>query len=194
MVLNELSKEEIEPKIFDQLARVDTRSIKRTLDQLDWILNSEVSRNWLRKEISILVEERVAIAKLVNTPNVLINFDSDGSTFVPTSPAQLEKQMELPLVLIQEGSEQDLLSVANLLKNFPEDLRYLLEELGSISVSKSGQIFMDTRFKQSALRINWGESSEIAQKSKVLSALLLLPEKKAFKQIDLSQPDSPIVS
>jgi len=53
---------------------------------------------------------------------------------------------------------------------------------------------MDTRHKSSALRINWGGATEIEQKSKVLAALLKLPENKAIKQVDLSQPDSPIVS
>jgi hypothetical protein len=53
---------------------------------------------------------------------------------------------------------------------------------------------MDTRHNSSALRINWGGATDIGQKSKVLAALLKLPENKGIKQVDLSQPDSPIVS
>ena len=53
LVLSELSQNGIEPKIGDQLARVDVRSIKRTLNQLDWISDSDVSRNWFDKKLSI---------------------------------------------------------------------------------------------------------------------------------------------
>jgi cell division protein FtsQ len=57
LVLNELSRNGIEPKTGDQLARVDVRSIKRTLNQLDWISSSDVSRNWFNKKLSIVVQE-----------------------------------------------------------------------------------------------------------------------------------------
>ena len=74
LVLSELSRNGIEPKIGDQLARVDVRSIKRTLNQLDWISDSEVSRNWFDKKLSIVVQERVAIAKTISAQNLSLNF------------------------------------------------------------------------------------------------------------------------
>jgi hypothetical protein len=53
---------------------------------------------------------------------------------------------------------------------------------------------MSTRINGGLVRINWGRANEIEQKSKVLVALLKLPENQQIKQVDLSQPDSPIVS
>jgi len=194
LVLSELSKNGIEPKIGDQLARVDVRSIKKTLGQLDWISNSDVSRNWFDKKLSIVVQERVAIAKTISAQNLSLNFDSKGFVFTPTSPKQLVAQSALPSVTSQSPSSGDLTSIAALLEQIPADLRYLLSDLDSISITKSSFILMDTRHNSSTLRINWGGATDIGQKSKVLAALLKLPENKGIKQVDLSQPDSPIVS
>jgi len=194
LVLSELSKNGIEPKIGDQLARVDVRSIKKTLGQLDWISNSDVSRNWFDKKLSIVVQERVAIAKTISAQNLSLNFDSKGFVFTPTSPKQLVAQSALPSVTSQSPSNGDLTSIAALLEQIPADLRYLLSDLESISITKSSFILMDTRHNSSTLRINWGGATDIGQKSKVLAALLKLPENKGIKQVDLSQPDSPIVS
>jgi cell division septal protein FtsQ len=173
---------------------VDVRSIKRTLNQLDWISDSDVSRNWFDKKLSIVVQERVAIAKTISAQNLSLNFDSKGFIFTPTSPKQLVAQSALPSVTSQSPSNADLTSIAALLEQIPADLRYLLSDLESISISKSSFILMDTRHNSSALRINWGGATDIGQKSKVLAALLKLPENKGIKQVDLSQPDSPIVS
>lgn len=194
LVLSELSKNGIEPRIGDQLARVDVRSIKRTLNKLDWISDSDVSRNWFDKKLSIVVQERVAIAKTISAQNLSLNFDSKGFIFKPTSPKQLVAQSALPSVTSQSPSNGDLTSIAVLLEQIPANLRYLLSDLESISITKSSFILMDTRHNSSTLRINWGGATDIGQKSKVLAALLKLPENKGIKQVDLSQPDSPIVS
>ena len=194
LVLSELSQNGIEPKIGDQLARVDVRSIKRTINKLDWISDSDVSRNWFDKKLSIVVQERVAIAKTISAQNLSLNFDSKGFIFTPTSPKQLVAQSALPSVTSQSPSNGDLTSIAALLEQIPADLRYLLSDLESISITKSSFILMDTRHNSSTLRINWGGATDIGQKSKVLAALLKLPENKGIKQVDLSQPDSPIVS
>jgi cell division septal protein FtsQ len=170
LVLSELSQNGIEPKIGDQLARVDVRSIKRTLNQLDWISESDVSRNWFDKKLSILVQERVAIAKTISAQNLSLNFDSKGFIFTPTSPKQLVAQSALPSVTSQSPSNGDLTSIAALLEQIPADLRYLLSDLESISITKSSFILMDTRHNSSALRINWGGATDICQKSKVLAA------------------------
>ena len=141
LVLSELSRNGIEPKIGDQLARVDVRSIKRTLNQLDWISDSDVSRNWFDKKLSIVVQERVAIAKTISAQNLSLNFDSKGFIFTPTSPKQLVAQSALPSVTSQSPSNADLTSIAALLEQIPADLRYLLSDLESISITKSKATF-----------------------------------------------------
>jgi len=53
---------------------------------------------------------------------------------------------------------------------------------------------MNTRINANLVRIIWGRAEEVGQKSTVLTALLKLPENQQIKQVDLSQPSSPIIS
>ncbi len=103
-------------------------------------------------------------------------------------------QNKLPQVTTHSSTKADLSSVAKLLNQIPADLNYLVRELESISVSKSGSIIMNTRINANLVRIIWGRAEEVGQKSTVLTALLKLPENQQIKQVDLSQPSSPIIS
>lgn len=184
----------VQPQVGSKLARVDIRAIKQSLTELDWIADADISRNWFSKQIKIDVIERVAIARSISSQNTLINFDSSGSIFTPTSATQIAMQNKLPQVTTQSSTKADLSSVAKLLNQIPADLNYLVSELESISVSKSGSIIMNTRINANLVRISWGRAEEVGQKSTVLTALLKLPENQQIKQVDLSQPSSPIIS
>jgi hypothetical protein len=52
---------------------------------------------------------------------------------------------------------------------------------------------MSSAINNRPVRINWGTVEQIDQKFAVLLALLKLPENKVISQVDLSQPDAPIV-
>ncbi len=194
IINNKLIQSGVQPQVGSKLARVDIRAIKQSLTELDWIEDADISRNWFSKQIKINVIERVAIARSISTQNTLINFDSSGSIFTPTSATQIAMQNKLPQVTTQSSTKADLSSVAKLLNQIPADLNYLVTELESISVSKSGSIIMNTRINANLVRISWGRAQEVGQKSTVLKALLKLPENQQIKQVDLSQPSSPIIS
>ena len=194
IINNKLIQSGVQPQVGSKLARVDIRAIKQSLTELDWIEDADISRNWFSKQIKINVIERVAIARSISTQNTLINFDSSGSIFTPTSATQIAMQNKLPQVTTQSSTKADLSSVAKLLNQIPADLNYLVTELESISVSKSGSIIMNTRINANLVRISWGRAEEVGQKSTVLKALLKLPENQQIKQVDLSQPSSPIIS
>ncbi len=194
VILSKLATNSIAPVVGSKLARVDTRAIKNTIAQLDWISQANISRNWVSKKISIEVVERVAVAKAINAQGSSINFDSTGTVFSPTSSTQLSMQNSLPQVSLQGGDKKELASVALLLAEIPNDLSYLVTNLESISVSKSGYIQMRTQINKSVVLINWGRAEEVKQKCSVLVALLGLPENQGIKQVDLSQPNAPIVS
>ncbi len=194
IINNKLIQSGVQPQVGSKLARVDIRAIKQSLTELDWIEDADISRNWFSKQIKINVIERVAIARSTSTQNTLINFDSSGSIFTPTSATQIAMQNKLPQVTTQSSTKADLSSVAKLLNQIPADLNYLVTELESISVSKSGSIIMNTRINANLVRISWGRAQEVGQKSTVLKALLKLPENQQIKQVDLSQPSSPIIS
>ncbi|ASY09460.1 cell division protein FtsQ [Candidatus Nanopelagicus limnes] len=193
VILNELKSKDVEPVVGQKLARVEIRSVKRVLSDLDWIASAQASRNWLSKKIEIQVVERVAVAKALTESNSMVNFDSDGSIFNPTSNKQLKGQELLPLVSTAGDSRKDLVDVALLLKQIPAELSYLVSDLDQISVTKAGYILMSTRINSQAVRINWGSIDQIDQKFSVLQALLKLPENKGIKQVDLSEPKAPIV-
>ncbi len=194
VLLNKLASEGIEPQIGSKLARVETRNIKHSLDQLDWLSTSNISRDWIGKRIIINVVEREAVAKAVTYQNTLVNFDSTGSIFTPTSGLQLEIQNNLPLVTTQGSSKEDLAAVALLLKEIPTGLSFLITDLESISVTKARYIQMNTKINMNPIRIIWGTGEKVEQKCGVLVALLKLPENQGIKQVDLSQPNAPIVS
>jgi cell division septal protein FtsQ len=194
VIMNKLRTNSIEPVVGSKLARVDTRAIKNTIAQLDWISQANISRNWFSKKISIEVVERIAVAKAINSQGSMINFDSTGTVFSPTSSTQLSMQNSLPQVSLQGGDKEELASVALLLEEIPSELSYLVTNLESISVSTSGYIQMKTRINKTGVQINWGRAEEVKQKCSVLVALLDLPENQGLKQVDLSQPNAPIVS
>jgi cell division septal protein FtsQ len=193
VLLGELKKKSIEPVVGQKLARVQIRSVKRVLSDLDWIAQAAASRNWISRKIEIYVVERVAVAKALTESNVMVNFDSEGSIFNPTSADQLKGQEILPLVSTAGDSKKDLIDVAMLLKQIPAELSYLVIDLDQISVTKAGYILMSARINGQTVRINWGRIDQIDRKFSVLQALLKLPENQEIKQVDLSEPKAPIV-
>ena len=193
VILSELRRRELEPIAGQKLARVEIRSVKRVLSDLDWLSSAEVSRNWFSKRIEIKVVERVAVARALTESNLLVNFDSEGLIFNPTSSNQLKGQDLLPLVTTAGNSRTDLVYIAKLLKQMPNELNYLISDLDQISVTKAGYIIMSTKINGKFVRINWGNIDQIEQKFSVLQQLLKLPENRGLEQVDLSEPKAPIV-
>lgn len=193
VILSELRRRELEPIAGQKLARVEIRSVKRVLSDLDWLSSAEVSRNWFSKKIEIKVVERVAVARALTESNLLVNFDSEGLIFNPTSSNQLKGQDLLPLVSTAGDSRTDLVYIAKLLKQVPNELNYLISDLDQISVTKAGYIIMSTKINGQFVRINWGNIDQIEQKFSVLQQLLKLPENRGLEQVDLSEPKAPIV-
>jgi cell division septal protein FtsQ len=193
LLIGTLNKQSIAPTVGQRLARVNVRSIERALSELDWLDNAEVSRNWVSSNISIKVSERVAIARALTNQNSIVNFDSSGFLFTPTSINQKKNQAALPLISSANNAQQDLSDVALLLQQIPADLEYLIADLDQISITKAGYILMSSAINNRPVRINWGTVEQIDQKFAVLLALLKLPENKVISQVDLSQPDAPIV-
>lgn len=191
---NALARKDLSLATGMRLARVDLRGIKSTLSNLDWLQDYAVDRNWISGKIEITVSERIGVAKTQGENGATLYFDEKGELFRPISKMQLAKAPKLALVDSVGGSSEDLLGVAQLLKAFPEDLAYLLGNLTGISVGKSGYINMRTQIYGRGVQINWGKADLIDKKSRVLIALLDLPENKAARNFDLSIPDSPIVS
>lgn len=177
-----------------RLARVDLRGIKSTLSEMDWLDSYSVDRNWLSGEIQLKVVEKVGVAKALSETGATLYFDANGVLFKPISRVQISTSSQLALVSTESRSRADLAGVATLMQGLPKNLEFLLTELKSISVGKSGYLTMITKVEGRDVQINWGKADSLEQKFQVLSALLELPENKAATKFDLSIPDSPIAS
>ena len=55
VILSELKNQNVAPVVGQKLARVEIRSVKRVLSDLDWIASAEASRSWFAKKIEIQV-------------------------------------------------------------------------------------------------------------------------------------------
>ena len=193
VILNQLQNEEISLQVGQKFARVDPRAIERSVSKLDWLAVVSVSRDWISKQVSIAVIERVAVARALTSENSMVNFDISGVIFKPISKAQIMGQDLLPIVSTAGDSKADLSGVVKLLQQLPENLQYLIEDLQQISVTKSGDILMKTRINQLPVQINWGGVQQLEQKYSILIALLKLPENNEIRQVDLSEPSAPVV-
>lgn len=192
-IQKKLQIDKVEPIVGNQLARVQNRAIEQSLTKLDWLASSEVFRNWLERSVQIQVKERVAVARALNEKNQMVNFDSEGNIFKPTSDIQKQKQENLALVSTAGSSKQDLADVALLIRMIPIELEYLIDDLEQIAVTKTGSILMQSLINQNKVEINWGGIDLIEQKFIVLKALIKLPENKGLSRIDLSEPNAPVV-
>jgi cell division septal protein FtsQ len=194
IINRELTKNNLTLEVDMKLARVDLRAIERVSGNLEWLASADVKRSWLDRSISIEVVEKIAVAKAINSSNEIVNFDNQGKIFAPTSAIQLAQSLKLPLVTSKSNDQNQLSAAAKFLQDLPDESQPLIDDLIGISIADSGFIIMQTKLANREVVINWGEPSEIPQKSRVLQALIDLPENKKAKRFDLSLPDSPVAS
>ena len=194
IINRELTKNNLTLEVDMKLARVDLRAIERVSGNLEWLASADVKRSWLDRSISIEVVEKIAVAKAINSSSEIVNFDNQGKIFAPTSAIQLAQSLKLPLVTSKSNDQNQLSAAAKFLQDLPDESQPLIDDLIGISIADSGFIIMQTKIANREVVINWGEPSEIPQKSRVLQALIDLPENKKAKRFDLSLPDSPVAS
>jgi cell division septal protein FtsQ len=194
IINRELTKNNLTLEVDMKLARVDLRAIERVSGNLEWLASADVKRSWLNRSISIEVVEKIAVAKAINSSSEIVNFDNQGKIFAPTSAIQLTQSLKLPLVTSKSNDQNQLSAAAKFLQDLPDESLPLIDNLIGISIADSGFIIMQTKVANREVVINWGPPSEIPQKSRVLQALIDLPENKKAKRFDLSLPDSPVVS
>ena len=194
IINREIAKNNLTLEIDMKLARVDLRAIERVCSDLEWLASANVKRNWLNRSISIEVVEKIAVAKAISSSNEIVNFDNQGKIFAPTSAIQLAQSLKLPLVTSKSNDQNQLSAAAKFLQDLPDESLPLIDDLIGISIADSGFIIMQTKVANREVVVNWGEPAEIPQKSRVLQALIDLPENKKAKRFDLSLPDSPVVS
>lgn len=163
----------------NQLARIEPRSIERTLEEISWIKSASLSRNWIRGSVSISITPRVPVGIFQERA-----LDSDGILF--DFPGRMPKG----LPFVRASSAELGLEAIALFTSLPQDFR---DSLLSISASNSSSISSWQNFDGRKIKVQWGTAEDIALKVSVYRTLMELPENKNVKRVDLSAPHAPIV-
>ncbi|MTA25127.1 MAG: FtsQ-type POTRA domain-containing protein, partial [Actinobacteria bacterium] len=178
------------------LARINLRTEKNLISELEWIASVEISRNWLSGKIGVRIRERIPVAVFAAANSAPVSTSprylaSDGVEF--SSPRKFEN---LATISLGKKSLAQRREVAIFVANLPADL---VEALTGLEISNTGVILMQSdllKSGKSGLSIIWGagnSAADVSVKSRVLKGLLALPENKKITEIDLTIAQSPIV-
>ena len=178
------------------LARINLRTEKNLISELEWIASVEISRNWLNGKIGVRIRERIPVAVFAAANSAPVSTSprylaSDGVEF--SSPRKFEN---LARISLGKKSLAQRREVAIFVANLPADL---VEALTGLEISNTGAILMQSdllKSGKSGLSIIWGagnSAADVSVKSRVLKGLLALPENKKITEIDLTIAQSPIV-
>jgi cell division septal protein FtsQ len=163
----------------EKLARVETRAVAAKFENLDWVEDAKVTRNWISGKVTIEVTERTPLARFNN-----IAIDSKGKSFV------LRETPTAPLVLVEASDLESAIKAVTFLTSLPVDLK---SALTVIKVRSSGSLVLEVNNSGKQIEIRWGSDSDNQLKIKVYKALIALPENADIKRIDVSAPHAPIV-
>ena len=163
----------------EKLARIQPRVIATKFENLAWVKNAEVSRNWLNGKVTIRIIER--------TPIAIYNgkaFDIEGKTF------DLQSSGTSELVQIQASDTKSALEAVDLLTVLDSQIK---QSLRTVTVQKTGSLDLLLAQDSGTLEIKWGLNSENELKTRVYEEIIALPENNRVTRIDLSAPHAPIV-
>jgi cell division protein FtsQ len=162
-----------------KLARVEPRAVAAQFENLDWVADAKVSRNWINGTVTIDLTERTPVA--VYKDKVI---DSNGKSFV------LRGSPSRQLVQIQAGDLTAATKAVTFFTTLPEDLK---SALTVVKVRSTGALVLVVNNAGKDLEIRWGIDGDNELKLKVYKALIALPENAAIKRVDVSAPNAPIV-
>ena len=162
-----------------KLARVEPRAVAAQFENLDWVADAKVSRNWINGTVTIDLTERTPIAIYNNKV-----IDSMGKSFV------LRGTPSTQLVQIQAGDLTAATKAVTFFTTLPADLK---SALTVVKVRSTGALILIVNNAGKNLEIRWGIDGENELKLKVYKALIALPENASIKRVDVSAPHAPIV-
>jgi cell division septal protein FtsQ len=165
--------------VGEKLARIEPRSIEKLLDEISWIKDVSVSRNWLKGEVSIALTARKPVGLYRGKA-----IDSSGTLF------ELPGTTPKGLPTVSAATPELGLAAISLFTQLPTDMR---DSLISMSAANSSSINSWHGEAGRNIKVTWGSTKEIELKVSVYRALIALPENKNIRRVDLSAPHAPIV-
>lgn len=181
-VENSTIEKALDIEMGDKLARIEPRSVDRRLQALTWIKDASLSRNWIDGHVTITISTRTPVGIYEGRA-----IDASGTLFDLPESYPVVKLSGLPQV---SASTPALgLRAISLFKALPQEVR---RNLIAMRAANESSISTRQRRGDHELFIQWGAPTEMALKVRVYKALLVLPENKDIKRMDLSAPHAPI--
>jgi cell division protein FtsQ len=171
-------------KIGGQLARVNIQSTKENIQEIRWVRDVDISRNWIdgKVQLSVLARDPIAYFNIDQVEGQTI--DNQGELFVLPGFSNPE------LPVISSATSAGALEANDLFTAFPVDFR---RSITSMVATASSSFVLNAKLKGRNIKIRWGDSAEMNLKISVIDRLLALPENKKITLIDLLAPHAPIV-
>ncbi len=186
-------------KIGQPLARVDRREIATRLREMLWVENIKLDRRLLSGELHIEIVARNPIGRLI--PKDSTNVESIGFMDRDLESFYLPAEAVARALASGEWSEMPEISIQQDSKELRSDISKLIETLQGNSVKVERVIAKDplaisTKLVTEGRRldISWGSVKDLELKIEIMNRLLELKANKSVKNINLSNPISPIVS
>lgn len=163
----------------DKLARVNSGTVARALEEFPEIARVEVNRRPLHT-VEIAVTTRSIDLAIASGNGRYLLGDITGTTFVEVSKAPRG-------IPIFTGDRRFLSDGMGIYSALPKKIRSRVEK---IALPSSASISFSLR---GGLSILWGSNSDLEAKLTVLDALLAAPENKKARFIDIATPLTPTV-
>lgn len=186
-------------KIGQPLARVDRREIATRLREMLWVENIKLDRRLLSGELHIEIVARNPIGRLI--PRDSTNVESIGFMDRDLESFYLPAEAVARALASGEWSEMPEISIQQDSKELRSDISKLIETLqgNSVKVERviaKDQLAISTKLVTEGRRldISWGSVKDLELKIEIMNRLLELKANKSVKNINLSNPISPIVS
>ncbi len=186
-------------KIGQPLARVDRREIATRLREMLWVENIKLDRSLLSGELHIEIVARNPIGRLI--PKDSTNVESIGFMDRDLESFYLPAEAVARALASGEWSEMPEISIQQDSKELRSDISKLIETLqgNSVKVERviaKDQLAISTKLVTEGRRldISWGSVKDLELKIEIMNRLLELKANKSVKNINLSNPISPIVS
>jgi hypothetical protein len=198
-VMDKINKQPAVVEIGQPLARVDRREIATRLREMLWVENIKLERRLLSGELHISIIARDPIGRLI--PRDSTNVESIGFIDQDLENFYLPTEAVARALAAGEWSEMPEISIQNDSRELRSDIAQLIETLQGKSlkverVNAKDQISISTKLINQGRRldISWGSVKDLELKIEIMNRLLELKANKSVKNLNLSNPTSPIVS
>jgi hypothetical protein len=166
-------------RIGEKLARIEPRSIERSLEELSWVKQASIERDWIKGRVTITITPRIAVGMYQGKA-----IDSSGTLFV------IPGKVPAGLPQVSAASPKLGLEAIALFTNLPSQIQ---QSIISVTATNANSISSWQERSGQKLKVTWGSARDLDLKVTVLQALLELPENESIKRVDLSAPHAPIV-